>query len=250
MRLRLFAILPLTVVILALVFPTQSTAAQGAALVDQLRSQYKLAKLGADSSGTSVIEAGTVLVVQKGGILGVPPANYAIAPATYRDGELHAPSASRLLVGNDTRNITVGEKVYVSKIDVNLKNEKVSMTVVECDSCNGQNQPSSYKGLVVFQFAKGFLETAQLSQVTDVIKHVLTIDNSSDNGQQAGQDQQQQQQPAQDQPPAQIQMGQTIDDVVAAFGQPEKIVTLGSKQIYVYKDLKVTFINGRVVDVQ
>ena len=34
------------------------------------------------------------------------------------------------------------------------------------------------------------------------------------------------------------------------YGQPEKTVNLGSKQIYVYKDLKVTFVNGKVSDVQ
>jgi hypothetical protein len=45
-------------------------------------------------------------------------------------------------------------------------------------------------------------------------------------------------------------LGQTIDEVVAVFGQPEKIVNLGSKQIYVYKDLKVTFVKGKVSDVQ
>jgi hypothetical protein len=34
------------------------------------------------------------------------------------------------------------------------------------------------------------------------------------------------------------------------MGKPDKIVNLGVKQIYVYKDLKVTFINGKVSDVQ
>jgi hypothetical protein len=38
--------------------------------------------------------------------------------------------------------------------------------------------------------------------------------------------------------------------VVAAFGQPEKMVKLGAKEIYYYKDLKVTFVNGKVTDVQ
>jgi hypothetical protein len=38
--------------------------------------------------------------------------------------------------------------------------------------------------------------------------------------------------------------------VQAAMGKPEKIVHLGSKQIYLYKDLKVTFVNGKVSDVQ
>jgi len=40
------------------------------------------------------------------------------------------------------------------------------------------------------------------------------------------------------------------DQVKSALGQPEKIVDLGKKQIYVYKDLKVTFVDGKVTDVQ
>jgi len=42
----------------------------------------------------------------------------------------------------------------------------------------------------------------------------------------------------------------TTDQVQGALGQPAKVVNLGPKQIYVYKDLKVTFFNGKVVDVQ
>ena len=42
----------------------------------------------------------------------------------------------------------------------------------------------------------------------------------------------------------------TMDQVQGAVGKPDKIVNLGTKQIYVYKDLKVTFLNGKVSDVQ
>lgn len=58
------------------------------ALTDQLKAQYKLAKTGSDASGFVVIEPGVVLVVKKGGILGVPPANVAAAEQTYKDGDL------------------------------------------------------------------------------------------------------------------------------------------------------------------
>ena len=47
-----------------------------------------------------------------------------------------------------------------------------------------------------------------------------------------------------------IEVGQTTDQVKAALGDPQKIVKLGTKQIYVYKDLKITFTNGKVSDVQ
>jgi hypothetical protein len=38
--------------------------------------------------------------------------------------------------------------------------------------------------------------------------------------------------------------------VAASLGQPGKAVDLGSKKIYIYKDLKITFVDGRVSDVQ
>ena len=50
--------------------------------------------------------------------------------------------------------------------------------------------------------------------------------------------------------PVQIQVGQTIDEVRAALGTPSRIATVGSKQIYFYPDMKVTFIRGRVTDVE
>ena len=55
-------------------------------------------------------------------------------------------------------------------------------------------------------------------------------------------------------PPVETQtvslMGATPDAVTAALGQPVRIVDLGAKKIYVYKDMKVTFVNGKVTDVQ
>jgi hypothetical protein len=51
-------------------------------------------------------------------------------------------------------------------------------------------------------------------------------------------------------PPATVEIGQTPDQVTAILGQPDKILNLGTKQIYVYKDLKVTFMKGKVTDAQ
>jgi hypothetical protein len=51
-------------------------------------------------------------------------------------------------------------------------------------------------------------------------------------------------------PPAEIATGQTIDQVTAAMGNPKQILKVGAKQIYVYPDLKITFVNGKVTDVQ
>jgi hypothetical protein len=50
--------------------------------------------------------------------------------------------------------------------------------------------------------------------------------------------------------PLSITTGQTIDEVVEALGPPVKRATIGAKTIYIYKDVKVTFLKGKVTDVQ
>ena len=150
----------------------------------------------------------------------------------------HIPGASYVPDANtntsDTRYFSVGEKVYPSNIAVDLKKEKISFGVVACDTCNQTNPPTYYKSEVDFQFAKGYLETADVSKVEDTIGEVFAIDTSN-SGTEAQQPAAQPEQPAAAQPapaqtaPASIEFGQTIDQVVGALGQPEKTVDLGSK---------------------
>ncbi len=47
-----------------------------------------------------------------------------------------------------------------------------------------------------------------------------------------------------------ISVGQSIDSVTAALGAPVRIIDLGAKKIYTYKDMKIIFMNGKVSDVQ
>lgn len=55
--------------------------------------------------------------------------------------------------------------------------------------------------------------------------------------------------PPPDTPPPTISIGQTKDQVTAAFGQPQRAAKMGAKEIYYYKDMKVTFTNGKVSNV-
>jgi hypothetical protein len=50
--------------------------------------------------------------------------------------------------------------------------------------------------------------------------------------------------------PVQIVVGQTMDEVRAALGSPSRIATIGTKQIYFYPDMKITFRNRKVTDVE
>ena len=50
--------------------------------------------------------------------------------------------------------------------------------------------------------------------------------------------------------PKTIAVGQTKDEVTTNFGPPTKVVKLATKEIDYYPDMKVTFIKGKVSDVQ
>src|SRR5271157_3960101 len=265
------------VFIAVIIVPCAAWAQATVSLEDQLRAQYKLVKMGEDSSGAAVIEQGTILVVKKGGILGVPYSDQSIFSTKYESGTVHSPNpVGQKVFGHlmgkigqqapTTQFFQVDNKVYPAKLAVNLPKDQVVISIVACDSCNNTDPKTFYKADVVFQFAKGTLATTNPSQVEDSIAGLLAIDdsgNSNDQGnnQGNGNDQGGNQQGGNQQgggggqaqqqaPPQQIEKGQTPDQVTAAIGQPDKIVNLGAKQIYVYKDIKVTFINGKVSDVQ
>ena len=258
-------------------------------LEDQLKAQYTLVKMGSNSGGDAIVAEGTVLVIKKDGILSVPYGDRPVA-TKYQDGTVRSPSASVMaargsLAGRVGKQQTprlfqVGERVYPSKIAVNLPKDQVTIGIIACDSCNNVSPATFYKADVVFQFLKGALATTSLSQVEDTIAELLNIDdspsdqgvgqggnvNGADNGNAnanasadandqpqvanpgAGAGQPQQQAPPPE--PQQIEKGQTPDQVRAVLGQPDKVVNFGSKQIFIYKDLKVTFLNGKLSDVQ
>jgi hypothetical protein len=50
--------------------------------------------------------------------------------------------------------------------------------------------------------------------------------------------------------PVTISLGQTIDQVTNTLGQPVRVIDLGTKKIYQHEDMKITFNDGKVTDVQ
>jgi len=165
----------------------------------------------------------------------------------------------------DVRAFKLANGKAIGLTDVNVAKDTVTLGIVACDTCNKTDPPTYNKANVVFQFPKGSLANASAGGVEDVIGQVLSISSDDQGGQQQGADQGGQQQGGQqagadqgqqqqaEQPaaePASIEKGMTTDQVEAAMGKPEKKVTLGTKQIYYYKDMKVIFLSGKVSDVQ
>jgi len=256
-------------------------SAQAPTLQEQLIAQYKLVKIGSDTSGYSVVDKGTLLEIKKGGILGVPYGDSNVPASHYEGGAVKGPNSVAMLgrksimgkFGKEqtTHLFASGDKVYPMKVDVNVAKDNVTLEIVACDTCNKTDPPTYNKALVVFQFPKGSLANANAGSVEDTIGQLLSITDDSqqqDQGQQGGQQDQgqqgggaqagggqggggQQAQPEQPQSePAEIKLGMTMGEVETALGKPDRKANLGTKQIYYYKDMKVTFKDGKVSDVQ
>jgi hypothetical protein len=56
--------------------------------------------------------------------------------------------------------------------------------------------------------------------------------------------------PAPAAPPATVSLGMTTDQVTGILGQPKNIMDLGAKKIYVYPELKITFQDGKVSNME
>lgn len=253
----------------AIMLPAAVGAAQAyVTLQDQLNAQYKVAKMA--GSGAVVVEPGTVLVVEKAGIKAMPFRAIPKCPAKFEGNTLHMATGFLCTSAMALQDyFQKDNKVYPLKIEVNPGKEKITFRVVSCDECNGVDPPTGLKGDVEFEFPKGYLEKTSAGDIEDTIAQVFAISDDTQQQDQANaqdrtpQDQGQQQgrgqpqatnQPSSPQPrqgePQTVQLGMTTDQVESALGKPDKVFNLGAKQIYVYKDVKVTFMNGKVNDVQ
>lgn len=241
-------------------------------LQQQLISEFPLTTMTADKS--DVAQAGAVLVLQKPGL-----AMYSIASPlppmnTYKHGKFSKGVGRDMQIGlslpagtsaNDIarRTFVNGEKFWVSAISA--QKDAIVFRVVS-DPFNDVRYWADLK----LPLEKGAVPT--LDQAKAMIAQVIAVDTGSATQASApaptpapaaasvATPVSQQQAAASEPPPSVVKppppppkgiaKGDTKDQVEASFGQPQKTVTLGAKEIYYYPDMKVIFLNGKVSDVQ
>ncbi len=253
----------------------------------KLVSQVKLTKPTADRS--DIVTPGDVVVLQKDGLMMCATSSSYAFSNTYANGVLSANynnrakdaaksyakafGLSRFGLGGGasvtdsanngcpSRKFVAGEKFWITGITA----QKDGILVSALSDPFGD---SRYYAEIKFPFAKG-----SVPQVDDFVKtfaELITVQPADDSGSQGDQGDQAAAAPApapapapvapmpaiapppppSDAPPPTIALGQTKDQVTAAFGEPVRVAKLGAKQIYYYKDMKVTFTNGKVSNVE
>jgi len=280
----------LLTVFAGLILIVPNAVAQDRAKVEQqLTAEYAITTPTADNTDI-VTYGAVLVLQKKGLVIGdassnVPVANSykdgqirAGAAATIskisRFGIPGIPGIPSNPVSNtNTRTFVNGEKVYVTGIA--LKNNTVTFSLIS-DAYNNVR----YKGTLSFDFDKKTVNGGDVAAMQKTIGEVFTIDTSQNQNADAGSQQggSAPAAPAAPEPPAapaapaepvlapvappppppdqpaapppSIELGQTKDMVTAILGQPQKIAKVAGKEIYFYKDLKVTFKDGKVSDVQ
>ena len=178
-----------------------------------------------------------------------------------------------------SRDFVNGEKLYVTKITVDRAKNGIVFDLIS----DSYGDAGRYKASLRFEVPKAALASEDVAQVDPTITQVFKIAPADQaaaapqGGQQAtaaaaapqaAPAPQRRRLPRREAPPApiapppppppdpvavetkSIEVGQTKAQVEAILGKPDKSVKVGTKEIYSYKDLKVTFVNGKMTDAQ
>jgi hypothetical protein len=240
---------------------------QSSAIQKKLESEYRLTKTSDDKS--SIVTAGSVVILHKDKVTMVP-VTAGVNPCmnTYKNGKISAgkcgvagtminPLRSHIPFGDKmppTRAFVTGEKFWVTKIDIQ-PNRIVFVFFTDAVS------DVHYQGNLTIPFESSNLTPDEaLKLVSEVITAAPSDDDKGaegvDNGTKPAVADTEATPAALVAPPpptadpVEVKEGQTTEEVEKALGQPLKKITVGPKQIYDYKDVKVTFVDGRVKDVQ
>jgi len=235
MRMRFAKMVLACTSVLALTSAVPSMAGDHDALKDALESKYQLTKTGIDR--VRITQPGTVFIVQKDGISGDLSGDATFLNNKVTDGQIaQAGGFMAAMQGKTTsRDLKAGDKVYLFRVDV--KDDQVQFFVITADTydvaVHGSTKQTRYKSQISFELGKEFMATATPEAVEKAVEAVITPESEVKAASTKS-----------------VDLGQSPTEVEAALGKPDKIVRLGAKMIYVYKDMKIVFQDEKVSDVQ
>lgn len=229
---------------------SNSEPLNGASLEDRLAAQFGLTAVGKHG----VKGQGSPLTLKLNGLVAVLITPWASFHDFYRDGRFKQSVPSFMTNGNPHyRPFGRGERWIPTKLEV--KKAEVYLEVVTAEA----QDVGYFKTIVVFQLEKKHLLTpADFDRVLGVMREVFRPEEIS---QPRAEPTPVVATPSYIEPPPppapppepptkSIEVGSSIAQVIDALGQPGKVIKFGSKEIYFYKIIKVTFLNGKVSDLQ
>ena len=202
-------------------------------LRQQLLESYSLTKVGI--GGLRVVKPGTVFIIQKEGIAGDPSSTVLEPKTIIEDGQVRQEKGvvAALTATKQTRMFEPGEKAYLLRIYVGGDNVALEISSFDTHTINvkGSTKQVRYNGLVAFRFPKDKFQSMAGEEVKAAVDQFLRVEEEVNET-------------------TTIEVGQSVDLIEAMLGKPKRILKAGDKVIYLYKDIKITFVNGTVADVE
>ena len=218
--------------------------------------EEKFPVTGSTGDGSDIVNPGAVLQLKKSGLV-MYLAGTLISANTYKNGAItqgFLGTFSKTGTDGPWRTFVRGENFWITGIDV--KDDGITLRFL-----SDPLPESRYKGVLKFPIAKGIQPTPE--QVLATISEVLAVSPatpkpisdarpaaSSLEAVMPAVPELSPVAPPPPPPPLTLEVGQTKEQVIAALGQPEKIVGLGTKQILFYRGLKVTLVGGKVTAIE
>ncbi len=205
---------------------------------DQLVAMYPLTRVGINGLAgfdyTRVTEPGPIYAVRLPGVYAdVANTKNAIIETNYANGKITQATGFAAAFGGDTsqsRTLAPNEKVYVTQITVKRDAAMFELLTVDVSTL-GDGRGTRYRAELNIKLPG--LDTMTPEDMKKTIDTILTDPATASAVESKT-----------------IKLGMSPDEVKKSLGNPDKIVDLGAKQIYVYKDMKVVFLNSQVSDVQ
>lgn len=224
-------------------FPSLGTAAEWKSeLKASIESTFRLSKLhlgGLSPDFNTVSQPGTQLLIRAAGVDGDIASNASVPVTIVEDGHTRAATGGLSgLLRNEasTRTFQVGERVFLYDVSVR-SDHTLFLNLISCDKYEvsklGSTQQVRYKGILRFEFPKNYLAAANFKDVRAAIEAIMAPPTESETS-----------------GTKTASLGQSPEQVQANLGKPDKIIDLGPKVVFVYKDLKIIFQDGKVADVQ
>jgi hypothetical protein len=184
----------------------------------------------------NVRAGGTVMVMTQDGALGSLSTDSRYYGSDIKDGKI---STEGVPMGRNSQILKKGQRVFLTSVKVieYQGSDVLRLFFLTADTIQrmegGNTATRRYKGSLDYFFTGGSLQTLDFAEIKKAINGVLVAESEY---QEAG--------------PATVSLGMTPAQVESVLGKPSKVVELGAKRIFVYSDIKVTFMDEKVTDVQ
>jgi len=199
-------------------------------------------------------ETGSVLVVQKEGLRADRPRTN-FKPTVIKGGQITTAGGGDVPLGSNVDGkLKNGDRLYL--YGVRCGDDYVELllfTVKEfVVTGSGTRGPIPLQASTLFQYDGGVAAVTARQVMDDIGAWFKTEGAISDNAEPAARNETKAADKAESGNMATrtVQLGQTPEEVVAILGAPEKKILLGAKTVYVYKNLKLVFIDGKLTDAE